>query len=158
MSVYSALILSDAPALYWRLNETGAVSGGSNYGDGTYGGSTYGGGAAPSNTVLDFSGNGNDGTILWHESPGTAGVTQNVDGGTSDGDAALAINGSGDSSTEPNKGTGVRANAYQPYRPGAKLSLECWLYKRDSAPSMETLFSGDGMTGGLVHPTWEFNV
>ena len=135
MARYNSVILDDEPALFWDLDE------------------------ASGTTVVDSSGNGNDGKRYAMQAVSAAGTTPGFwapgvanDGGYSN---FVAGNWSGPS-TQDYPGTGFRADSYKPYVPGSKRSFECIVTKTEEA-SFATIFSGDGDTGSPAtpHPTWE---
>ncbi len=135
---YEAVVMTDSPALYWRLNE------------------------ASGTTLADYSGNGNTGKIFTNQVVGSTGVVigaaplivESASSGKS-----MQILGSWNSppTTQTYPGTGFRADAYKPFLPGSSRSFECWLKKTEQA-SFATIFSGSGAGGPspqTPHPTWE---
>lgn len=99
--------------------------------------------AEPSGTVVpDHSGN-------FHHGDHVGNVTASSTPLLSGGQAKLT--------TANNIVSGIRARDYQPYVPGAALSLIV-IQKRTGNPGFATTFAGDG-TGGASpnapHPTWE---
>lgn len=135
MSAYTDLVLAHGPALYWKLDETTGT------------------------VINDSSGNSRSGQLITGGTVSADGLALAQPGGTRGADKALKINGHWSAGpTQDNPGTGVRANSYAPYQPGASITLECWCYKIDPL-SFATMFSSDAGAGGAAgapHPTLEW--
>lgn len=121
MGGYDDLILSDDPALYWKLDETSGT------------------------VVNDSSGNARHGKLYTGQVVSGSGISLNQPSLIKDGDPSMRINGlwSGSPLVQQRPGTGLRADAYAPYQAGSKRSFEVWLRKEDEA-SFATIFSAAG--------------
>ena len=123
---YTEEVQADGPKLWWRCQETGGT------------------------TLNDASGNNHPGTIMAGDTVSNADVSFDgsslitedltkhsiyIHGATSD------LDGNGVAETPDNPGVGFRATNYRPFVPGAKLTMEAWLYMI-SGDGFSTTFSG----------------
>jgi len=142
LKTYTEEVQADGPALWWRLNETGgttlADSSGHNRTGKIYSGDVV------SNADVSF-----DGSPLITEDLTKHSIYMHGHFDVDENGNAIGV---GD-----NPGVGFKADNYQPFQPGAKLTMEVWLYKISSY-SFNTIFAGSSdhrastptttMTGG----------
>jgi hypothetical protein len=126
VKTYTEEVQADGPSLWWHCHETGGT------------------------TLADSSGNGHTGTIMSGDVVSNADVSFDGDSLTTEDltktsiymhGATSDLNGDGVAETPDNPGVGFRATNYRPFVPGAKLTLEAWLYMR-SGDGFSTTFSG----------------